>query len=67
MSNEMRAQDAYIRLEKNGKSIINHHRVWDLDRFFASQVEQHSGKNVNPEDRSKVSLATREDYQGARK
>ena len=63
----MHPQDVYIRLEKGGKTTINQHRVWDLDRFFASQVEQHSGKHVKPEDRHTVSLATREDYQGARK
>lgn len=40
----MKAQDMHIRLiDPTGKRqpVINQHRVWDRDRFYAAQVKLH--------------------------
>lgn len=68
--NTMIHKDVFIRLsDPSGKTkdVINQHRVWDVDRFFASQQEQHNGPKVKPNDRRVVSLATKADYNEHRK
>ncbi len=59
---KMNTQSIYIKLEKDGKIIINQHRVWDKEKFIASQVEQYSGHKVNPEDKYKVSISSEAEY-----
>ena len=59
--------DIYIRLTKGGKTFINHHRVWDRDRFFASQVHQYSGPDTKPVDIHTVSLASKAEYDATHK
>lgn len=57
------SHDVYIKLTGvDGKSIVNHHRVWDIDRFMRSQVEQYSGPKVKPKDVHCVSLVTETEY-----
>jgi hypothetical protein len=60
-------QDIYIRLTKGGKTFVNHHRVWDRDRFFAAQVDQYSGPHTKPEDIHTVSLASKAEYDAIHK
>lgn len=60
-------RDIYIRLERGGKTIINHHRVWDADRFFSAQIDQYSGPKTKPEDVHTVSIATEAEYKAANK
>lgn len=60
-------QDVYIRLQKDGKETINHHRVWDKDVFFSAQIEQYSGSKTKPEDVHLVSISTKADYVATRK
>ena len=54
--------DVYIRLTRGDKTFINHHRVWDRDRFLAAQIHQYSGPQTKPEDIHVVSLATKAEY-----
>ncbi|MHB0973919.1 MAG: hypothetical protein ACYC0P_06730 [Thiobacillus sp.] len=68
--NTMTHKDVYIRIAApNGKAkdVINHHRVWDAERFFSAQQEQHNGPKVKTEDRRIVSLATKKEYDAQRK
>lgn len=68
--NTMTHKDVYIRLADptdNRKDVINHHRVWDTERFLAAQQEQHNGPKVKAGDRRIVSLATKENYNDSRK
>lgn len=60
-------QDVFIRLQKDGKTTINHHRVWDRDRFFSAQVEQYSGSKTKPDDVHLVSIASKADYAATHK
>lgn len=62
----MNHQTIYIKLEKDGKTVINQHRVWDRDKFIESQIEQYSGIKVRPEDKHKVSIASKTEYEKAR-
>jgi hypothetical protein len=60
----------HIRLvDPTGKrdTVINHHRVWDRDRFYQAQVKLHENPNKEIEDRRLVSIATEAEYQEARK
>jgi hypothetical protein len=69
MSETMMHRDVYVRLtDPNGKqkTIINHHRIWDLDRFVAAQKSQYEGSRVKEEDRRLITLATVEEYLEAR-
>ena len=66
------SQDIYIRLScPNGKAkpVINHHRVWDAERFIRSQHDQYQSEKAR--EPKIVSVTTRADYvasrQGARK
>ena len=58
----MEAKTIYIKLEKDGKIVVNQHRVWDTDKFLASQFDQYSGAKVKPEDKYKVSLSNHKEY-----
>ncbi len=58
----MKSQYIYIKLVKDGKIIINQHRVWDAKLFYSKQIEQYSGDKVKPEDKYKVSISTHEEY-----
>ena len=49
------------------KTVINHHRVWDADRFFTAQHEQHNGPKVKEGDRRIVGIATKAEYVELRK
>lgn len=65
MSNDIAGKDLYVRLaDPSGKKkdIINHHRVWSVERFIAAQQDQHTGPTVQHGDKRIVSLATKEDY-----
>lgn len=65
MSNEMTSKDLYIRISDpsgKNKDVINHHRVWNAERFIAAQQDQHTGPTVKAADRRIVSLATKEEY-----
>lgn len=66
----MKAQDCYVRLvDPTGKhsEVINHHRVWDRDRFYQAQVKLHENQAKPIEDRRLVSLATEVEYNASRK
>ncbi len=66
----MKAQDFYVRLiDPTGKhrTVINHHRVWDRERFYQSQVKLHEDPKKKIEDRRLVQVATEADYNEARK
>jgi hypothetical protein len=67
---EMKAQDMYIRLtDPTGKhgTVINHHRVWDRERFYEAQVKQHEDPKKKIEDRRLVSVATEAECNESRK
>ena len=66
----MKAQDIYIKLtDPTGKhsDVINHHRVWDKNKFYQSQVKLHENKEKPIGDQRTVSLATESDYNAMRK
>lgn len=68
--NNMTHKDIFIRLtDPSGKhkSVVNHHRVWDVERFLAAQQEQHNGPKVKPEDRRHVRIAMKAEYDEQRK
>lgn len=59
----MKPQDCYLKLTAvNKKPTFSAHRVWDIDRFLASQIEQNSGTNVKPEDKRDVQIITEKQY-----
>lgn len=59
---ELTGKDLYVKVtDKNGKSSIRCHRVWDAKRFFASLTEQHRKEG------GKVELSNRERYLAERK
>lgn len=58
----MKSQYIYIKLAKDGKIIINQHRVWNAKLFYSKQIEQYSGDKVKQEDKYKVSISTHEEY-----
>lgn len=61
----MQTRDFYLRLrDPSGKrkDVINHHLVWDSDRFIEAQKQQYQGANTKPEDVRVVFISTREDY-----
>lgn len=59
MSND---QDLYLRRTRGTETVVTYHRVWDVDRFLSSQIEQYSGSKVKAEDRYVVSMATKADF-----
>ncbi|MBB1617137.1 hypothetical protein A9978_32275 [Pseudomonas sp. UMC65] len=66
----MNAQDFYVRLiDPTGKhrTVINHHRVWDRDRFYQAQVKLYEDPKKKIEDRRLVQTATENDYNEARR
>ena len=66
----MKAQDMFIRLvDPTGKhdTVINHHRVWDRERFYTSQSKLHEDPKKKIEDRRFVSVATEAEYIESRK
>ena len=62
-------KDVYLRVTDNatGSSSVRHHRAWDVDRFIASQREQHRAEGEKEGDamRYQVSLATAQEYRQA--
>jgi hypothetical protein len=64
MAADMEGRDLYLRYQPVvGKSRVQQHRVWDGERFFASQTEQYGpGPNKKPEEIQVVTAATRADY-----
>lgn len=44
------------------KDVITSHQVWDLERFMASQIDQHQGVKVKPEDVRIISVSTEQEY-----
>jgi hypothetical protein len=63
----MTGQDLYVRITKaNGKSHVQHFRVWDGMRFMESLQRQHR-EAKDPNDRCVVTFASVEDYRAARK
>lgn len=64
----MKPQDLYLRITDPAgkhKAIVTQHRVWDADRFLASQQRAHADQK-DPADRRVVSLASRDDYKKSR-
>lgn len=63
----MVGRDLYYRVtHANGKSHVEHTRVWDADRFLESQ--RAAGANAKKEeDRFTISPATEADYKAQRK
>ncbi|MGP9826864.1 hypothetical protein ACT048_20535 [Ectopseudomonas khazarica] len=60
----MITQDIYIRLvDPTGKRkpVVNHHRVWDRQRFITAQKALHEVK-AKPDDKLIVEMATEADY-----
>lgn len=61
----MAASDMYIKLvDPTGKhaDVINHHRVWNRDRFYAAQCKIHENPNKDISERRLVSVVTEADY-----
>lgn len=67
-------KDVYLRVTDNtsGKSSVQHHRAWDVDRFIESQREAHrkdgekAGEGETPDPmRFIVTVATPEEYRAA--
>lgn len=57
----MQPRDIYIQLtDPNGihKQVVNHHRVWDAERFVAAQKKQYE-QAKNEEDRRLVSVVSK--------
>ena len=60
----MKPQDLYLRYTDTtgkNKTVITQHRVWDADRFVASQQKAYA-ELKDPADRRAVSIASRADY-----
>jgi len=60
----MHGQDLYIRVtDPSGthKPVISQHRVWDADRFLASQQRNYAEAR-DPAERRIVTVASRTDY-----
>lgn len=49
----------------NGKSTVEHARVWDGQRFMDAQ-RMHGAKPEKKEERYTVAIATKAEYEGAR-
>lgn len=64
MASTMEGRDLYLRYQPvTGPARIQQHRVWNAERFFASQTEQYGpGPKKKPEEIEVVSLATRDEY-----
>lgn len=62
-------KDVYLRVTDNtsGKSSVQHHRAWDVDRLIESQRKQHrdEGEKDGTPERFTVTLASAEEYRGA--
>lgn len=59
---EIVARDLYFRVTgAEGKTHVEHARVWDADRFMAAQRER-GIKQDKPEDRYIVTIATEAEY-----
>lgn len=61
----MEARDCFIRLsDPTGRNpdVISHHRVWDADRFIASQHKQYN-TDAKPGEKRIVAQASKSDYQ----
>lgn len=55
--------DAYLRrTDKNKRSVITHHFVWDLDLFVASQQKDQRDLAAKGKDSDTITIATREEY-----
>lgn len=57
----MQHRDIYIRLtDPNGnhKPVVNHHRVWDAERFIAAQKKQYE-QAKKQEDRRIVAVVSK--------
>lgn len=64
MAAQPHGRDIYLRhTDKNGKSYVQEHRVWDADRFVASQV----GAAVKEGGKAFAQQITREQYLKERK
>lgn len=66
----MIGRDIYIkRVDPAGKdkTVITQHRVWDGQLFLESLIEQYDGPKTKPEDRRLVSIASRDEYEEARR
>jgi len=66
----MEQRDLYIRLtDPSGKhkDVINHHRVWDSERFLASQFKTYDGPNTPDKDRRIVTVSNEIDYRSFKK
>ncbi|WNW10098.1 hypothetical protein RRX38_02690 [Pseudomonas sp. DTU_2021_1001937_2_SI_NGA_ILE_001] len=61
----MAAKDIYIKLvDATGKhpDVINHHRVWDGERFYAAQCKLHENPEKPIADRRLVSVVSEAEY-----
>jgi hypothetical protein len=68
--NALMGSDLYLKItDKNGKSHVQHHRVWDANRFVAAMQKQNSENNikVSPDESCKVEVASKSDYDKGRK
>ena len=65
----MNSQDMYIRLTHpiTKNSIVNYHRVWDKEKFLASQMNFYDGPETKEDERRLVSIATEQEYRHYRK
>ena len=65
---KMESRDIYVKLtDPTGKHkpVVNHHRVWDADRFIASQHKQYD-TDAKPGEKRIVSQASKSDYSVSR-
>lgn len=67
----MEARDLYLRhTDTNGKSTNQMHRVWDADKFLASQQDEATKQNTKVKEGAprlaKVEQITRETYRDER-
>jgi hypothetical protein len=64
--NTMAGRDLYVRItRKNGKSHVQHHRVWDGMRLLESLQAQHR-EPKDPDQRCTVAFATEAEYKAER-
>jgi hypothetical protein len=54
---------AYLRrTDKNGKSVVTHHYVWDLGRFLESQQREQRELAAKGKDSVTITVATEQEY-----
>lgn len=66
----MNSRDIFIRLDDPAGQqapVISQHRVWDADRFVASQIHQYGEGAREAADRRRVSVVSADDYRAYRK